>query len=54
MVPARRSSARGRLLVLVGTDWSRAQTLRTLEACRRGRARTLVYDAADFGESIPG
>jgi fructoselysine-6-P-deglycase FrlB-like protein len=41
------------MLVLVGSDWSRSQTLRTLEACRRGGARTLVYDAADFGEVHP-
>jgi fructoselysine-6-phosphate deglycase len=36
------------MLFLVGTDWSREQTLRTLEACRRGGARTLVYDTADY------
>ncbi len=44
---------RPELLVLIGTDWSRPQTLRTLEACRRGGAHTLVYDAADFGEIHP-
>jgi fructoselysine 6-phosphate deglycase len=41
------------MLFLVGTDWSREQTLRTLEACRRGGARTLVYDAADCGDLHP-
>lgn len=35
------------MLVLVGTDWSRDETLRTLEVCRRAGAHTLVYDAAD-------
>lgn len=41
------------MLVLIGTDWSRRQTLRTLEACQRAGARTLVYDAADVGELHP-
>jgi fructoselysine 6-phosphate deglycase len=41
------------MIFLVGTDWSREQTLRTLEACRRGGARTLVYDAGDYGELHP-
>ena len=41
------------MLVLIGSDWSRPQTLRTLEACQRAGARTLVYDAADFGEVHP-
>ena len=41
------------MLVLIGSDWSRGQTLRTLEACRRAGARTLVYDAAEFGEVHP-
>ena len=44
---------RADMLVLVGTDWSRAQTLRTLEACRRAGARALAYDAADFGDVHP-
>ncbi len=39
---------RSDMLVLVGSDWSRAQTLRTLDACRRAGARLLVYDAADY------
>ena len=41
------------MLVLIGSDWSRPQTLRTLEACQRAGARTLVYDVADFGEVHP-
>jgi len=36
------------MVFLVGTDWSRGETLRTLEACRRAGARTLVFDAADY------
>lgn len=41
------------MIFLVGSDWSREQTLRTLEACRWGGARTLVYDAADYGTLHP-
>ena len=44
---------RPEILVLVGSDWSRPQTLRTLQACQRGGARTLVYDVAEFGEVHP-
>jgi fructoselysine 6-phosphate deglycase len=36
------------MLFLLGTDWSREQTLRTLDACHHGGAHTLVYDAADY------
>ena len=31
------------MLFIVGTDWSRGETLRTLEACRRAGAHTLAY-----------
>jgi len=44
---------RPHVLALVGTDWSRTQTLRTLGLLRRADARLLVYDAADFGELHP-
>lgn len=37
------------LIVLVGTDESREQTLQTLEFARRNGARTAVFDAADYG-----
>lgn len=41
------------MLFLVGTDASRETTLRTLEFCRARGARTLVLDAADYGETHP-
>jgi fructoselysine 6-phosphate deglycase len=36
------------LVVLVGSDESREQTLQTLEFARRSGARTAVFDAADY------
>jgi fructoselysine 6-phosphate deglycase len=39
---------RADLAVLVGTDDSRAMTLRTLEFARQNGARTITFDAADY------
>ena len=36
------------MVFLVGTDWSREETLRTLGACQRGGAHILTFDAADY------
>jgi fructoselysine 6-phosphate deglycase len=41
------------MIFFVGTDWSRHETLRTLEACQRDGAHVLVYDAADYEELHP-
>ncbi|MCW2954140.1 MAG: hypothetical protein JWQ48_3310 [Conexibacter sp.] len=43
---------RGRFLVLLGTDASRAMTERTIEFCEREHSDVLVYDAADFGDGL--
>jgi fructoselysine-6-P-deglycase FrlB-like protein len=40
-------------VALVGTDESRAVTLRTLEFCQPRSSRFLVYDAAEYGDVHP-
>jgi fructoselysine-6-P-deglycase FrlB-like protein len=41
------------MMFLLGTDESRSVTQRTLDFCREQGARTLVYDAAEFGDCHP-
>lgn len=41
------------VVFLVGTDESRAMTLRTLEFAKRQGARAIVYDLADYAEVHP-
>jgi fructoselysine 6-phosphate deglycase len=44
---------RGTFVVLLGTDASRAVTLRTVAFCEANGSRVMTYDAADFGELHP-
>ncbi len=44
---------RARFVVLLGTDASRAMTLRTIEFCRDHGSQVLVYDAAELGDVHP-
>jgi fructoselysine-6-P-deglycase FrlB-like protein len=44
---------RARFIVLLGTDASRAMTLRTIEFCRDHGSQVLVYDAAELGGVHP-
>lgn len=41
------------IIVLLGTDESRAVSERTIEFCRANGARVLVYDSADLGDVHP-
>lgn len=44
---------RGTFVVLLGTDSSRAVTLRTIEFCEANGSRVMTYDAAEFGDVHP-
>ncbi|HYM95847.1 MAG TPA: SIS domain-containing protein [Candidatus Sulfotelmatobacter sp.] len=44
---------RAQFVVLLGTDASRAMTLRTIDFCRAQGSSVLVYDAAEFGDVHP-
>jgi fructoselysine-6-P-deglycase FrlB-like protein len=43
---------RGTFIALVGTDESRAMTLRAVDFCRANSSRVMVYDAAEFGDDV--
>jgi fructoselysine-6-P-deglycase FrlB-like protein len=52
--PAEMLDRRGAdMAVLIGTDESREMTLRTLDFAREHGARTVVFDAAEFGDIHP-
>jgi fructoselysine-6-P-deglycase FrlB-like protein len=44
---------RAQFVILLGTDASRAMTLRTIDFCRDNGSEVLVYDAAELGDVHP-